>query len=157
MDFDTLYQRYHKYIHYLLSSYHIRYNYDEYFQLLLIKLWELYQKFDPSRDKSLHTYITYRLKFYLIDLIRKQCRQPEFVTLDSPDTNLPTLNTNDKLFSIQQWSLQLPFTHRHWLYLFLQGYTQLEIAERLSRSPSSVKNYKKETLNALRHSYFENT
>ncbi|PNZ76998.1 RNA polymerase sigma factor [Staphylococcus microti] len=155
MDFHELYQRYHKYIHYLLNRYHIRYHYDEYFQLLLIKLWELYQNFDTSRDTNLHAYLTYRLKFYLIDLLRKQSRQPQLTSIDTPENQLPTTNINDKLFSIQQWALQLPHTHRHWLHLYLQGYTQLEIAERLSRSPTSIKKYKKETLQALRHSHFK--
>ncbi|MCS4485290.1 sigma-70 family RNA polymerase sigma factor [Staphylococcus americanisciuri] len=154
MDFDIMYQRYYKYIHYLLNTHHIHYNYDEYYQLLCIRLWELCQSYDASKNTNLHAYLTYRLKFYLIDLLRKQARQPLLDSIDTPDLQLPQFKIDDKLFSIQQWALQLPFTHRHWLYLYLQGYTQLEIATYLSRSPSSVKNYKKQTLSALRHSHF---
>ncbi|UXR79089.1 MULTISPECIES: sigma-70 family RNA polymerase sigma factor [unclassified Staphylococcus] len=152
MNFDDIFQRYHKYIHYLLHAYHIRYHYDDYFQLMLIRLWELHLSFDTTRESSLHAFITYRLKYYLIDLLRKQDRLPQLENIDIA-TELAAYES-DLIFSIKQWSLKLPYMHRHWLYLYLQGYTQLEIASILSRSPTSIKNYKKATFKALRHSYF---
>ncbi|UXR68899.1 MULTISPECIES: sigma-70 family RNA polymerase sigma factor [unclassified Staphylococcus] len=154
MNFNDTFERYHKYIHYLLHSFHIRYHYDEFYQLLLIKLWELHVSFDASRDTKFHSYITYRLRYYLIDLLRQSNRSPQIESLDTADIPLQKTHDNDLLFSIQQWALKLPYTHRHWLLLYLRGYTQVEIAARLNRSTSSIKNYKKATLKALRQSYF---
>ncbi|MGO2078871.1 MAG: RNA polymerase subunit sigma, partial [Staphylococcus equorum] len=41
MTFEEVYKKYKYIIHYLLKKYNIQYNYDEYAQLLLIKMWEL--------------------------------------------------------------------------------------------------------------------
>ena len=40
-EFEEVYKNYNKIIHYLLNHYHITYNYDEFYQLLLIKMWQL--------------------------------------------------------------------------------------------------------------------
>ena len=40
LDFSSLHIKYHKMIHHLLRQYRITYNYDEFYQLLLIKLWK---------------------------------------------------------------------------------------------------------------------
>lgn len=59
-------------IHHLLRQYRITYNYDEFYQLLLIKLWEISKIYNPSSSVSLSSFIYQRLKFYLIDLFRKE-------------------------------------------------------------------------------------
>ncbi|UXS76408.1 hypothetical protein [Staphylococcus chromogenes] len=51
MNYEDLYMKYEKYIHYLLKKYYIRYNYDEYFQMLMIRLWELQHQYDYKRSK----------------------------------------------------------------------------------------------------------
>ncbi len=70
MQFNTLYVQYYKLIHFLLHKYHIDYNYDEYFQLLLIKLWSLSLKYDPplinaSKNISPITYNSILLIYYV--------------------------------------------------------------------------------------------
>lgn len=55
MEFEEVYKNYNKIIHYLLNHYHITYNYDEFYQLLLIKMWQLtlnYDELDVIRDRS---------------------------------------------------------------------------------------------------------
>ncbi|MDT3943654.1 RNA polymerase sigma factor SigS, partial [Staphylococcus aureus] len=48
MKFNDVYNKHHKIIHHLLKKYNISYNYDEYYQLLLIKMWQLSQIYKPS-------------------------------------------------------------------------------------------------------------
>ena len=54
-------------IHHLLRQYRITYNYDEFYQLLLIKLWEISKIYNPSSSVSLSSFIYQRLKFYPIE------------------------------------------------------------------------------------------
>ncbi|QLK86308.1 sigma-70 family RNA polymerase sigma factor [Staphylococcus sp. 17KM0847] len=154
MDFNKVYANYYKLIHFLLHRNRICYNYDEYFQLLLIKMWLLSQQYDTSYSIPLHQFLIYRLKFYLIDLIRKNTCLPEHYTIDLIDTSHLFIYNDDLLLSIQEWILLLPFTHRQWFDLYLQGYTQKEIAAKINRSTTSIKKYKKETLAALYQSHF---
>ena len=49
MEFDLAYEKYNKIIHHLLKSNQITYNYDEFYQLLLIKMWELILDYDNQR------------------------------------------------------------------------------------------------------------
>ncbi|MBC8679328.1 hypothetical protein FXV89_12960, partial [Staphylococcus pseudintermedius] len=62
MIFDTLYAQYYKFIHFLLHQYQISYNYDEYFQLLSIRLWELSMKYDATFNQSFKTGAEYAKK-----------------------------------------------------------------------------------------------
>ena len=72
MKFKEAYEKYNKIIHYLLKSYQITYNYDEFYQCLLIKMWQLILNFDEQQSSTLHSYLFIRLKFYLIDTFRKK-------------------------------------------------------------------------------------
>ena len=71
MTFEEVYKKYKYIIHYLLKKYNIQYNYDEYAQLLLIKMWELSKIYNSQKRISLNTFLYSRLIFYLIDLFRK--------------------------------------------------------------------------------------
>lgn len=71
MTFEEVYKKYKYIIHYLLKKYNIQYNYDEYAQLLLIKMWELSKIYNSQKRSSLNTFLYSRLTFYLIDLFRK--------------------------------------------------------------------------------------
>ncbi|CUT94843.1 RNA polymerase sigma factor SigS (fragment) [Staphylococcus capitis] len=50
MEFEEVYKNYNKIIHYLLNHYHITYNYDEFYQLLLIKMWQLTLNYDEQKS-----------------------------------------------------------------------------------------------------------
>ena len=67
MSFEEAYKKYNNIIHYLLKSYQITYNYDEFYQQMLIKMWQLTLDFDEQQSSSFKSYLFIRLKFYLID------------------------------------------------------------------------------------------
>lgn len=72
MSFEESYKKYNNIIHYLLKSYQITYNYDEFYQQMLIKMWQLTLDFDEQQSSSFKSYLFIRLKFYLIDLFRQK-------------------------------------------------------------------------------------
>ncbi|UEX90908.1 sigma-70 family RNA polymerase sigma factor [Staphylococcus ratti] len=150
MNFDTLYLKYEKFIHFLLKKYFIQYNYDEYYQMLLIRLWELEQQFDPKRSKQFHPYIRTKLHFYLLDLLRREYAKLDTLDIDSHPQKVP---------SSSYLSLELSFIshllspkQQLWLTLHLNGYTQKEIHQMMNCALSTVKNYKKTTYAILRKS-----
>ncbi|MDQ7129596.1 sigma factor [Mammaliicoccus sciuri] len=69
--FEHYYNQYKNMIHYLLQRYQIKYGYEDYYQLLLIKLWTEIERYDFSKTASLDKYLYTKLKYYLIDLYKK--------------------------------------------------------------------------------------
>lgn len=151
MQFNTLFEDYHKMIHHLLSKYHISYNYDEFYQLLLIKLWELSKEYNPRYKSTLSSFLYHRLNYYLIDLLRKEMRQPPTIEFDNSVTleaELVTFPSQNSL--LHQYSTLLNQNENTWLNLYLQGYKQYEIAKIMKVSPSTVKRYKSSTIKTLK-------
>lgn len=65
----------------MLKSYQITYNYDEFYQQMLIKMWQLTLDFDEQQSSSFKSYLFIRLKFYLIDLFRQKILRLIYVVL----------------------------------------------------------------------------
>ncbi|MDN8760514.1 sigma factor, partial [Staphylococcus aureus] len=57
MNFNDIYHKHHKMIHYLLKHYNVKYNYDEFYQLLLIKLWQLSKNYNDNSNVSLSSFL----------------------------------------------------------------------------------------------------
>ncbi|MBS4174237.1 sigma-70 family RNA polymerase sigma factor [Bacillus sp. FJAT-49736] len=58
-DFQYVFKEFEAMIHHILHSLHIYKNYDEFFQIGLIALWEARRKFDPSKGAfSSYAYMT---------------------------------------------------------------------------------------------------
>ena len=145
MLFNNVYHQFNKYIHYLLNKYHIRYNYDEYYQLMLIRLWQLTNQYNASLNSNFSTFIIFRLNYYLIDLFRKE--QPkqsvEISILNPSSSKLPIYILNDFNLIMQEAWKHLTRQEQQWLILQISGYKQYEIAQQMHVSLSSVKNYKR--------------
>ncbi|MCS4930237.1 sigma-70 family RNA polymerase sigma factor [Staphylococcus aureus] len=141
MKFNDVYNKHHKIIHHLLKKYNISCNYDEYYQLLLIKMWQLSQIYKPSSNQSLSSFLFMRLNFYLIDLFRQQKRLNDIILCEN---NSPTLTEQPTYFNEHNLRLQdicklLNDRERLWLKLYLEGYKQFEIADIMSLSTSTIK------------------
>lgn len=83
MSFEEAYKKYNNIIHYLLKSYQITYNYDEFYQQMLIKMWQLTLDFDEQQSPSFKSYLFIRLKFYLIDLFRQKDTTLNICSIDA--------------------------------------------------------------------------
>ncbi|SCS33534.1 sigma-70 family RNA polymerase sigma factor [Staphylococcus caeli] len=145
MNFNQLYKTKYKLIHFLLNKYNIKYNYDEFAQLLLIKLWELSLNYDPQKNSSMNTYLYSRLNYYLIDLFRTSSSHSEKYQLTN-DIELQQLIMHqpiDEPLQLQHFYSSLSTSDCLWLQLKLQGYKQHELAQILNCSVSTLKNYQK--------------
>lgn len=131
-------------IHHLLHRYNITYDYDEFFQLLLIRMWQLILQYNPTLSKSLSSYLYIRLRYYLFDLLRSASR--EMTTTDINHTHLQSsdsMRITENQLILEHFFTILPPNEQRWIQLAYQGYKQYEIAHYMNRSLSSVKLYKK--------------
>ncbi|HDE3333810.1 TPA: RNA polymerase sigma factor [Staphylococcus aureus] len=141
MKFNDVYNKHHKIIHHLLKKYNISYNYDEYYQLLLIKMWQLSQIYKPSSNQSLSSFLFMRLNFYLIDLFRQQKRLNDIILCENHSPILTEQPTyfNEYDLRLQDVCALLKHRERQWLMLYLEGYKHYEIADIMSLSTSTIK------------------
>ncbi|UDI77977.1 sigma-70 family RNA polymerase sigma factor [Staphylococcus taiwanensis] len=153
MNFDEIYIKHHRIIHYLLKQYHITYNYDEFYQLLLIKFWELSQCYDCTSNICLSSFLYTRLKFYLIDIFRKESLSPETTSTDEVQISPYDCFTFENLIHYRKDISQL-LNHNEltWFHYFMQGYKQYEIAKLMNMSISTIKKYKSSTIKKF-HAY----
>lgn len=144
MNIEYQINRNKKIIFSLLRKYNIRYDTDEYAQLLTIKMWNLIRQFDMSIHDSMSRYLFQRLHFYLIDIFRKKSRQLKTCTLET------TLNDTEVYHKISHRSLPLimrDYFHllneqeRLWLNLKLYGYKQFEIQKLMNKSATTIRKY----------------
>ncbi|PCF43261.1 RNA polymerase subunit sigma-70 [Staphylococcus delphini] len=140
--FDTLYAQYYKFIHFLLHQHQISYNYDEYFQLLSIRLWELSMKYDETFNQSFKTYINYQLKYYLIDLLRSAHTPLTTTPLDTSANELKAMSSSHLYLLLEDIVRTLKSAHRTWFRFYLQGYQQKEIQQLMQISATTVRKYK---------------
>lgn len=149
MNFNTYYEKYKNIIHYLLKSYNISYDYDEFYQLLLIRMWELIERYDDNHQLPLSKYLFYRLRFYLIDLFRQRGKQEPSLTLETTTNIYASESMEEQVLTadlLKTFEPLLAPLEQQWLRLRLQGYQQAEIANQLQRSVSSVKLYRRSVL-----------
>src|SRR5690625_6500088 len=61
--------------------------YDEFFSEGVIALWQAYKDFDESKGADVGTFINYRIRFRLVDLLRKKLRDQEVVERSEEHTS----------------------------------------------------------------------
>lgn len=154
--FEEIVQQYQKMIYHFIHKYQLQYEFDEYYQLALIKLWELHLKYDPEKTPNKNLYIYTKLNFYFIDEIRKLAKQSERYIV-TEDHFLDSI-TNDDHSRLLLQSLQDILNENEWAWLNLKltGYNMREIAAQLNVSTSSIKNYKRSAMRKLKNA-LENT
>ncbi|OEL02063.1 hypothetical protein AST12_06390 [Staphylococcus succinus] len=156
MIFEKCYKKHKHMIPYLLKKYNIKYNKDELSQLLLIRMWELFCAYNPTKSMTMSTFLYRRLNFYLIDLLRK-IPQAQHLTLEEHEHqayfNFQAFE--DQLIHQNFYALLTP-NEKQWLTLKIEGYKQNEIADILHCSLSTIKNHQKRVrskFNAYYHNY----
>ena len=77
-DFETFFKENERRIHFQIHRLGISGDlYDEFYSEGIIALWKAYQEFDSSKGGELSTFINYKIRFHLIDLLRKKLRYKE--------------------------------------------------------------------------------
>ncbi|WP_105976126.1 sigma factor [Staphylococcus simulans] len=140
-------------IYALLKRYNIKYDIDEYAQLLSIKMWSLLRQFDTSIHNSMSGYLFQRLNYYLIDLFRKKSKVLEesnqAIISDIKDTSdYSDYNYLTQLIA-SEYYLLLNDYERMWLNLKLCGYKQFEIQTLMKKSATTIRKYQMQVRHKL--------
>lgn len=149
-NFNIYYRKYEKMIHHLLHRYQIHYHYEDYFQLLVIKLWDLLKTYDETKTCNQEQYIYLKLKFYLIDCMRKYVKESNRF-LPTSDYNLLDQSYVEN-FDCNLYCFLDMLSHEEltWFKLNLNGYSTHEIAIYMDKSVSTVKYYRKNAREKLK-------
>lgn len=153
MNTETLIIRHQGIIYALLKRYNIKYDIDEYAQLLSIKMWSLLRQFDTSIHNSMSGYLFQRLNYYLIDLFRKKSKVLEesnqAIISDIKDTSdYSDYNYLTQLIA-SEYYLLLNDYERTWLNLKLCGYKQFEIQTLMKKSATTIRKYQMQVRHKL--------
>ncbi|OHR62305.1 sigma factor [Staphylococcus sp. HMSC061G12] len=153
MNTETLIIRHQGIIYALLKRYNIKYDIDEYAQLLSIKMWSLLRQFDTSIHNSMSVYLFQRLNYYLIDLFRKKSKVLEesnqAIISDIKDTSdYSDYNYLTQLIA-SEYYLLLNDYERMWLNLKLCGYKQFEIQTLMKKSATTIRKYQMQVRHKL--------
>ncbi|RXK18788.1 LuxR C-terminal-related transcriptional regulator [Macrococcus sp. DPC7161] len=148
--FEKLLEEYQRYIHYLIQKYHLSYEKDEYFQKLSIKLWELNQQFDASKQNK-QKYLMTKLNFYLIDELRKQIKYQERNVYDETLLMYQKIEDDASHLLIEHIKSQLTAKENDLLEKLILGYMIKEIAQEQQVSVSCIKQQKKRLKEKIEH------
>ncbi len=153
MNIETLITRHQGIIYALLKKYNIKYDIDEYAQLLSIKMWALLQQFDTSIHNSMSGYLFQRLNYYLIDLFRKKgtiLEDSHQTFISEVEAVHPYDNYNYLTQMIaSEYYLLLNDYERMWLNLKLCGYKQFEIQALMQKSATTIRKYQMQVRHKL--------
>lgn len=140
--------------------------YDDFYAEGLITLWKAYKNYDPE-EGDLGTYLNYRIRFRLIDLLRKKVRQREAdeevlergqVELHDGNrhrtSSMPLVNPEGiSLEKTDFWQeVRKPLTERQWKwvkYFIIQELSIKEIQELEGVSEAAVKSWGREVRRKL--------
>ncbi|WP_414051175.1 sigma-70 family RNA polymerase sigma factor [Macrococcus animalis] len=153
--FEQIKANYDKMIYHFIHKYKLNFDFDEYYQLALIKLWELEQSYDATKTEKKEIYIYTKLNFYFIDEIRKLARRTDRFIVTDDEFMKHNMSVNDEydMLFIEDIKLLLSDREFTWLSLTLQGYKMKEIAIQMNLSVSAIKKYKQSTKNKLKKHY----
>lgn len=142
--------------------------YDDFYAEGLITLWKAYKNFD-EKEGNLGTYLNYRIRFRLIDLLRKKLRDDERkeeiiergkVELHDGNrhrtSSVPLVNPEGiTLQKTEFWEeVRKPLTEKQWKwvkYFIIQNLTIKEIQEIEDVSEAAVKGWGQEVRRKLRN------
>ncbi|MHD0397405.1 sigma-70 family RNA polymerase sigma factor [Staphylococcus simulans] len=153
MHIETLITRHQGIIYALLKRYNIKYDIEEYAQLLTIKMWSLLRQFDTSIHNSMSGYLFQRLNYYLIDLFRKKGKVMEDSNqaIISEIKAVDSHSNNNYLMQLiaSEYYLLLNDYERMWLNLKLCGYKQYEIQTLMQKSATTIRKYQRQVRQKL--------
>lgn len=144
--FEKWLTHYEKMIYHLLHHYNIRYDFDEFYQLALIRLWQIQQTYDEKKSPKRDQYVYIKLKFFVIDEIRKRMKHHSRYSPISDDLLIPLIDTKDNLYFelyLDHLDDCLSAEERQWFNYALAGYKLTEIALLMNKSPSTIKQIRK--------------
>ncbi|MCD2522254.1 sigma-70 family RNA polymerase sigma factor, partial [Mammaliicoccus lentus] len=116
-------------------------------------LWDLLKSYDESKSTNQEKYIYLKLKYYLIDCLRKNIKE---ITRFLPTSDYTLLDQSySDFYQYELYSLLEILNEEEltWLNLTLQGFSTNEIIIYMNKSPSSIKRYRKSTREKLKSEF----
>ncbi|MBT2687384.1 sigma-70 family RNA polymerase sigma factor [Bacillus sp. ISL-47] len=152
--FEQVAAQYEPMIHQIIKTLNIYKNQDEFFQLGLIRLWEIWKKHDPAKGKFLsYAYTNIRMKM-LDELKRSKVLEGRSVVPDEEFWTLMECPLTDQPLKekmILSYCEGLTTNQTIWVTsTFLYNLSTNEIAEQHQVTVSAVKAWKKGALTRLR-------
>ncbi|MBB2483275.1 sigma-70 family RNA polymerase sigma factor [Bacillus sp. APMAM] len=153
-DFQMIMKEYEAMIHHILHSLRIYKNYDEFFQIGLIALWEAKEKFDPSKG-SFTSYAYMTMKGRLLSEIKRRSKEAErqfypkeeFWDFQFDEGAVEPLEMDTLLAYCEG----LTNNQKKWVVAtFYFGMNSAELAAYEKVSPSAVKKWKKGAMEKIR-------
>lgn len=167
-DFELFFQANERRIHYQIHRLGIKESwYDDFYSEGLIALWEAYKTYDRTKG-DIGTFINYKIRFRLIDLLRKKLRRQEVLERAIEEEKLMLENGNRHRASQMPlvdssgievadesfWEeVQRHLTEKQWKwvkYFIIADLTVKEIMEIEGVSADTVKGWGREVRRKLR-------
>ncbi|MEI3608503.1 sigma-70 family RNA polymerase sigma factor [Pseudogracilibacillus sp. SO10305] len=173
-DFETFLQMNEKRIYFQIQRLNIHYaDYDEYYTEGMLALWQAYKEFDDTKG-NIGTFINYKIRFKLLDLLRKKVRTQEKDTHyieevkkqltngnHTRHTNIPLLDLTDEIirktyiYHEEFWkTIQSKLTENQWKwvkYFIIAELSIKEIMELENVSADAVKGWGRAVKEKLHH------
>jgi len=167
-DFQTFFQTNQGRIHYQIQRLGITGDlYEDFYSEGMIALWKAYKSFEPTKG-NLGTYLNFRIRYRLIDLLRKRARENEQIEQIIRDkiteidgghryglSKFPLVNQQGLPVSNEPFwhEVKRHLSKRQWQwveYFIIADLTIQEIAEIESVSADAVKSWGREARRKLR-------
>ncbi|MGV3464810.1 MAG: sigma-70 family RNA polymerase sigma factor [Heyndrickxia sp.] len=157
-EFQTIFKKYEAMIHHLLRSLRIYKNYDEFFQIGLIALWEAKTRFNPSKG-SFTSFAYMTMKGRLLTELKKSAKfeerfqfpKKEFWDLQLDEAAAMPLEMETLLIYCEG----LTTNQKKWVVAtFYLGMSSAELAAYEKVSPSAVKKWKRGALEKIKQKVY---
>ncbi|TDM12420.1 sigma factor [Macrococcus lamae] len=138
--------KYERMIYHILHHYQIKYDFDEYYQLALIKLWQIGETYDPAKCTNKDQFVYLKLKFFIIDEMRKRIKYQQRHQIVADDVLIPLMDCEDNTYAelfLEGVTDDLNDEERLWFNYAVIGYKINEIAEFTGNSPSTIKRWRR--------------
>ncbi len=138
--------QYDRMIYHLLHQFQIKYDFDEFYQLALIRLWQLEKSYDSERSPNRDQFVYLKLKFYIIDELRKKIKYQQRHPVTSDEALISLIDCQYNSYAslyLEGIPELLSEDERIWFQYALSGYKISEIALLTNKSPSTIKRWRK--------------
>ncbi|WP_440895026.1 sigma-70 family RNA polymerase sigma factor [Amphibacillus sp. Q70] len=159
-DFERLLKAYEPMIYHLLNKYQVRDSDKEYYQELVITLWQASEQYKQGEMKF-STYAYSKMNYRLIDLFRKNNRVREHEKIickaNREKSVIDESNYEHDYLFIQQ--IRQALTEREWLWFegqIFQGKTLVEISCEHGVTANAVRHWKRKAVMKIRQIWLTN-
>lgn len=153
-DFEKLLSNYEPLIKKWITKYRLFYDFDEYFQIARIALWEASMRFNPDKG-PFPAYAACVIRGRLLTEMRQRKKYKERFTLTESVPESKRVEDDLLLEWVDQWHFLSP-REKQWVQAaILEDKPSVDIAKRYGVTQDTVRSWKKSAVKKLRRYYNE--